>query len=208
MTAAGDVAVRFEHITKRFPGVQALSDVSIDIAAGSCHALCGENGAGKNTLGKILAGVHAPDSGRMYVFGREQRFASPRDALHAGVGMVYQELAFCANLSVAENLNLGALPSRHGLMQRGALRDRAVDMLEQIGARLDVGRALGALSVGQQQLVQIASAVGGGARLIVFDEPTSSLGQVEANNLYELIARLRQGGVTCIYVSHRLPEVF
>lgn len=208
MTVARDVAVQFANITKRFPGVQALNDVSIDVADGSCHALCGENGAGKSTLGKILAGVHAPDSGRMSVFGREERFTSPRDALHAGVGMVYQELAFCANLSVAENLCLGALPSRRGFVRRGALRDRAVEMLDQIGARLDVGRALGALSVAQQQLVQIATAVGGGARLIVFDEPTSSLSHAEANHLYELIERLTLRGVTCIYVSHRLPEVF
>src|SRR5918993_5978553 len=111
-------AVRFERITRRFPGVQALSDVSLEIAAGSCHALCGENGAGKSTLGKILAGIHTPDSGKIFIDGAEVRFASPRDALAAGVGMVHQELAFCDNLSVAENLCLGTLPSRRGLLSR------------------------------------------------------------------------------------------
>ena len=105
-------AVRFEHITKRFPGVQALSDVSLAVAAGSCPALCGENGAGKSTLGKILAGVYSPDDGQLFIDGREVRFDGPRDALAAGVGMVHQELAFCDNLSVAENLCLGALPAR------------------------------------------------------------------------------------------------
>jgi ABC-type sugar transport system ATPase subunit len=201
-------AVRFEHITRRFPGVQALTDVSLAIAAGSCHALCGENGAGKSTLGKILAGIHTPDSGQLFVHGREARFASPRDALAAGVGMVHQELAFCDNLSVAENLCLGALPSRGGLVDREAMADRAARMLEEIGTTLDVRRRVGELTIAQQQMVQIAMAVSGGARIIVFDEPTSSLSQVEADRLYELIGRLRESGVACIYVSHRMPEVF
>src|SRR5213593_3035358 len=103
----GEPAVRFEGIEKRFPGVQALTDVTLEVAAGSCHALCGENGAGKSTLGKILAGIHQPDGGKLYVFGKEVRFAGPRDALGAAVGMVHQELAFAENMSVAENLCLG-----------------------------------------------------------------------------------------------------
>ena len=97
-------AVRFEGITKRFPGVQALTEVSFEISAGSCHALCGENGAGKSTLGKLLAGIHKPDEGKLFVHGEEVRFDSPRDALEAGIGMVHQELAFCENLSVGEHL--------------------------------------------------------------------------------------------------------
>jgi ABC-type sugar transport system ATPase subunit len=201
-------AVRFERITRRFPGVQALSDVSLEIAAGSCHALCGENGAGKSTLGKILAGIHTPDSGRVFVHGREVHFTSPRDALAAGVGMVHQELAFCENLSVAENLCLGALPARAGLLDRRAMTDRATAMLAEIGTTLDVGRAVGSLTIAQQQMVQIAMAVSGGARIIIFDEPTSSLSQVEAERLYDLIGRLTARGVACIYVSHRMPEVF
>ena len=201
-------AVRFENITRRFPGVQALSDVSLEIAAGSCHALCGENGAGKSTLGKILAGIHTPDSGRLFVHGREVHFTSPRDALAAGVGMVHQELAFCGNLSVAENLCLGTLPARAGLLDRQTMADRATAMLAEIGTTLDVGRAVGSLTIAQQQMVQIAMAVSGGARIIIFDEPTSSLSQVEADRLYELIGRLTARGVACIYVSHRMPEVF
>src|SRR5437764_1630984 len=108
-------AVRFEGISKRFPGARALDSITFEIAAGSCHALCGENGAGKSTLGKIIAGIHAPDGGRLLVHGREVHFEGPRDALAAGVGMVHQELAFCDNLSVAENLCLSDLPSRGGL---------------------------------------------------------------------------------------------
>jgi ABC-type sugar transport system ATPase subunit len=203
-----ELAVRFEGITKRFPGALALSDVSLEVAAGSCHALCGENGAGKSTLGKILAGIHGPDSGRLVLHGSEVWFRSPRDALQAGVGMVHQELAFCDNLSVAENLCLGALPARRGFVARDAMERRAAAMLSEIGTTLDVRRRLGELTIAQQQMVQIASAVSGGARIIVFDEPTSSLSQVEAERLYELIVRLTRGGVTCIYVSHRMPEIF
>lgn len=201
-------AVRFEGITKRFPGVQALTDVTLSVTAGSCHALCGENGAGKSTLGKILAGIYAPDEGRLFVDGREASFAGPRDAFAAGVGMVHQELAFCDNLSVAENLCLGALPASRGFVDRGAVTRRSREMLEAIGAELDVDRRLGDLPLAQQQMAQIAVAVGGGARTIVFDEPTSSLSQVEAERLYALIDRLKQRGVTCIYVSHRMAEVY
>jgi len=201
-------AVRFENITRRFPGVQALTDVTLEIAAGSCHALCGENGAGKSTLGKILAGIHKPDAGRVFIHGREVQFESPRDALAAGVGMVHQELAFCENLSVAENLCLGQLPTRSGLLDRDAMAARAKAMLAEIGTALDLWRPVGSLTIAQQQMVQIAMAVSGGARIIIFDEPTSSLSQVEADRLYELIGRLKERGVACIYVSHRMPEVF
>jgi ABC-type sugar transport system ATPase subunit len=201
-------AVRFARITKRFPGVQALDDVSLDIAAGSCHALCGENGAGKSTLGKILAGIYAPDGGQLFIGEREVAFTGPRDALAAGVGMVHQELAFCGNLTIAENLSLAALPSQRGFVDRDRLAHRAKEMLAEIGVELDVRRPLGELTTAQQQIVQIASAVGSGARIIVFDEPTSSLSQVDADRLYALIDRLKQRGVTCIYVSHRMPEVF
>jgi ABC-type sugar transport system ATPase subunit len=201
-------AVRFDGISKRFPGAQALSGVSFAIAAGSCHALCGENGAGKSTLGKLIAGIHRPDGGRLFVHGREVHFDGPRDALAAGVGMVHQELAFCDNLSVAENLCLSALPARGGLVDRDEMVRRAAAMLAETGTPLDVTRPFGKLPIGQRQMVQIAAAVGGGARIIVFDEPTSSLSQAEAERLFALIERLKAQQVTCIYVSHRMPEIF
>jgi len=202
-------AVRFDRVSKRFPGVQALDGVSLEIAAGTCHALCGENGAGKSTLGKILAGIYAPDGGTLEVHGQPVRFSSPRDALDAGVGMVHQELAFCENMSVAENLCLSDLPSsRAGFVARDETRRRADEMLAQIDARLDVDQPLRRLTIAQRQIVQVASAVGSGARIVVFDEPTSSLSQADADRLYELIDRLKARGVTCIYVSHRMPEIF
>jgi ribose transport system ATP-binding protein len=205
VTAAAD---RVDGVSKRFPGAQALTDVSFEIAVGACHALCGENGAGKSTLGKIIAGIHQPDGGRLLIDGSEVHFGSPRDALAAGVGMVHQELAFCDNLSVAENLTLSDLPSRGTIVDREAMRRRAEQMLAETGTELDVTREFGKLAIGQRQMVQIAAAVGGGARIIVFDEPTSSLSQAEAERLFALIERLKSRGVTCIYVSHRMPEIF
>lgn len=201
-------AVRFASISKTFPGVRALEDVSFEVAAGSVHALCGENGAGKSTLGKMLAGIHEPDAGHIEVFGRPARFESPREALAAGIGMVHQELSFCENLSVAENLCLGNLPARGFFTDAAATERRAVDMLRGIDEGIDVRARLGDLPLGQRQMIQIATAVGAGARVIVFDEPTSSLSQREAERLYAIIATLKAQGVTSIYVSHRMDEIF
>jgi ABC-type sugar transport system ATPase subunit len=195
-------------VDKRFPGVRALEEVSFDIARGSCHALCGENGAGKSTLGKLLAGIDVPDGGEILLDGRPVRFDSPRDALAAGVGMVHQELAFCENMSVAENLCLGSLPRRGLFVDRPAVARRGRQLLEAIEATIDVHRLVGDLTVAEQQVVQIAAAVGGGARVIIFDEPTSSLSEQEADHLYALMSRLRDRGVTSVYVSHRMPEIF
>lgn len=200
--------VRFEGISKRFPGVQALRDVHLEIQRGTCHALMGENGAGKSTLGKILAGLYQPDEGRLVFDGQPVEFRHPRDAFLAGIGIVHQELAFCENLSVAENLCLAHLPARAGFVSRPAMKARAEEALATIGANLKVEALMAELSIGQQQLVQIAGALAGGARVIIFDEPTSSLSQIEARRLFELIKNLRARGVTSIYVSHRLEEIF
>jgi ABC-type sugar transport system ATPase subunit len=201
-------AISFRHITKGFPGVRALENVSFDVTAGSMHALCGENGAGKSTLGKLLAGLDEPDAGEMLLFGEPLVSHRPEDALKAGVGMVHQELAFCENLSVAENLCLRALPAFGPFLSRSAMVRRAQELLDVIDQTIDVHRLVGTLTIAQQQMLQIASAVGHGARVIVFDEPTSSLSQREAERLYELIGALRARGVTGIYVTHRMEEIF
>jgi ABC-type sugar transport system ATPase subunit len=203
-------AIELRGVGKRFPGVRALDDVSFTIAEGSCHALCGENGAGKSTLGKLLAGVQRPDAGEIRLRGAPVRFDGPRDALAAGVGMVHQELAFCDNLTVAENLCLGALPRRGPFVSRAEMARRARAQLAAVDAdlALNVERLVGDLTVAEQQVVQIGAAVGSGARVIIFDEPTSSLSQHEAERLYALMGRLRARGTTCIYVSHRMPEIF
>jgi ABC-type sugar transport system ATPase subunit len=200
--------ITFKNITKNFPGVAALADVSFEVQSGECHALLGENGAGKSTLGKILAGMYRPDGGRIQVDCKPLDFHSPRDAVRAGVAIVHQELVFCPNLSVAENLCLHDLPRKGLFLDRGKLRRQAEVLLAQIGLDVDVDRPLASLSIAQEQLVQIAAAVGLGAKIVVFDEPTSSLGRGEVDRLFALIRRLRQSGVTIIYVSHRLEEIF
>lgn len=200
--------IQFEGISKRFPGVQALQGVNLAIRQGTCHALMGENGAGKSTLGKILAGLYQPDEGRIIFDGRPVSFRSPRDAFLAGIGIVHQELAFCENLSVAENLCLSNLPAHSGFVAQRQMEARAEQALAAIGANLNVKTLMAELSMGQQQLVQIAGAMAGGARIIVFDEPTSSLSLVEAQRLFKLVKSLTARGITAIYVSHRLEEVF
>jgi ABC-type sugar transport system ATPase subunit len=205
---ADNPIIQFRGIGKRFPGVQALRDVSFDVARGSCHALCGENGAGKSTLGKILAGIYAPDEGELIVDGEAARFGSPSDAMAVGIGIVHQELAFCENLTVAENLCLGHLPARATFVSRREMLRRAREYLAAIQSKIDPTKLVGALPVSQQQLVQIAAAVSHGARILIFDEPTSSLSQVESEHLFELIKQLQAQGVTAIYVSHRLEEIY
>src|ERR1019366_3194228 len=170
-------AVRFTGVTKRFPGVVALRGVSFEVAQGSCHAVCGENGAGKSTLGRLLAGIDRPDEGTIEIDGRPVRFGNPAEALTAGVAMVHQELASCPNLSVAESLCLGQLPSKWTIVDRAATQARAAELLADIGAAIHKSKTMASLSEAKQQLVQIAAAVGSGARVIVFDEPTSSLSE-------------------------------
>jgi ABC-type sugar transport system ATPase subunit len=199
--------IELRNISKHFGGVRALTDVSLRIDRGHVHGLMGENGAGKSTLGKVLSGIHTPDTGEILLDGKPHRFRSPADALAAGVGMVHQELAFCPDLSVAENLCMGHYPRRRGLVDRAAMRMRASQLLQEIGLSIDVDRSMRDLSTAQEQGVQIAAAVGTNARVIVFDEPTASLSARESEALFELIGKLKARGITLIYVSHRMPEV-
>src|SRR5258705_5492772 len=198
----------FHGITKRFPGVLALHGVGFAVERGSCHALIGENGAGKSTLGRVLAGVHTADAGEIYLGDRRIQPASPLAARALGISIVHQELAFCPNLSVAENLCLGDLPRRAGFLDRKRLREHARSMLREIEAEFDVDLPISRLSTGQEQLVQIAAALGTKAQVIVMDEPTSSLSVGESEHLFKLLGKLKQRGITVIYVSHRLEEIF
>ena len=200
--------LEFNQITKRFPGVLALDGVSFAIERGTCHALIGENGAGKSTLGKILAGVQTADGGELKIDGRVVAPATPLAARKLGIAMVHQELAFCPNLSVAENICLGDLPRRAGFVDRTALREQARAMLATIGSTIDPDVIIGTLSTGQEQLVQIAAAVGTGAKVLVMDEPSSSLSARETHELFRLVRELKGRGITLIYVSHRLEELF
>jgi ABC-type sugar transport system ATPase subunit len=198
----------FKNICKRFPGVLALDEVSFTIERGSCHALMGENGAGKSTLGKILAGVYTADAGEIQLDGETIHPTNPLAARRLGIAMVHQELAFCPNLTIAENLCLGDLPRRAGWVDRARMQAQARAMLEEIGTDLDVAIPIGLLSTAQEQLVQIAAAVGTHAQIIVMDEPTSSLSARESEHLFQLLGQLKQRGITVIYVSHRMEEIF
>ncbi|MGI8965421.1 MAG: sugar ABC transporter ATP-binding protein [Limisphaerales bacterium] len=200
--------LKFQNITKRFPGVRALDQVSFEIERGSCHALIGENGAGKSTMGKILAGIYTADAGEIHLDGKIIQPANPLAARKLGIGMVHQELAFCPNLTVAENLCLGDLPRRAGFLWDKEMRQQAREMLNEIGVEMDVDQPISNLSTGQEQLVQIAAALGTHAKIIIMDEPTSSLSVRESEKLFELLGHLKQRGITVIYVSHRLEEIF
>jgi ABC-type sugar transport system ATPase subunit len=197
-----------EHISKTFPGVRALDDVSVDFEKASVHALMGENGAGKSTLGKIIAGVYTPDHGVIKIEGKEVKPTDPRSAQALGIALVHQELAFCPNMTVAENLLLGGFPTNAGFVDWVKLREKARALLHEIGADIDVDTPLAQLTTGQEQMVQIAGAVGVNARIIIFDEPTSSLSTNESEHLFELMARLKARDVSMIYVSHRMDEIF
>ena len=198
----------FREISKRFPGVLALDSVSLDIEKGDCHALIGENGAGKSTLGKILAGVHTADSGEIRFDNAVIYPTDPLSARRLGIAMVHQELAFCPNLTVAENLCLGDLPRKAGFVNRGEMRRIAQSMLDDIEADLSVDAPIGDLTTGQEQMVQIAAALGVNAQVIVMDEPTSSLSARESEHLFHLLGELKKRGITVIYVSHRMEEIF
>ena len=207
-----------ESVSKRFGPTQALQDVSVSFLSGEVHALMGENGAGKSTLGKAIAGLHKPDTGRIILDGRELPLGSIHEAFAAGIRIVHQELAQCPNLSVAENLSLHALPTKRGLLDRPAMNVRAASLLAELAPEIDVEAPLGTLAPGRRQIVQIASSLddrssvskpgAGKARVIVFDEPTSSLSISEAERLMAIIRKLAAQGITSIYVSHRMGEIF
>lgn len=199
--------LRVENVSKSFPGVQALSGVSLHVMPGEVLSVIGENGAGKSTLMKILAGVQGPDSGRLVWQGREVRFGGPSEAIAAGISLIHQELNLAENLSIAENLFLGRLPSRWGIVQAGQMRQRAEALLEQVGLEIPSSTPVKNLSIAQRQMVEIAKSLATDASLIIMDEPTSSLSVHESDKLFALIRRLKAQGVAIVYISHRLAEV-
>ncbi|MEY6764033.1 L-arabinose ABC transporter ATP-binding protein AraG [Kluyvera ascorbata] len=198
----------FRGISKTFPGVKALSDISFDCYSGQVHALMGENGAGKSTLLKILSGNYAPTSGSLVLRGEEISFADTTAALNAGIAIIYQELHLVPEMTVAENIYLGQLPSRGGFVNRSLLNYEARLQLEHLGLDIDPDTPLKYLSIGQWQMVEIAKALARNAKVIAFDEPTSSLSAREIDNLFRVIRELRKEGRVIIYVSHRMEEIF
>lgn len=201
-------ALALQGIGKRFPGVVALEGVGFSVRPGEVRALMGENGAGKSTLLKILGGEYAPDDGAVLIDGEMRRFASPADSQAAGIAIIHQELHLAPDMSVAENLLLGSYPTRRGLLDRKAMRVRAAEILRRLGEDIDPDARVGALSIGKRQMVEIGKALLRDARIIAFDEPTSSLSARETETLKRIIAELRADGRTILYVSHRMEEVF
>jgi ribose transport system ATP-binding protein len=184
-----------------------LRQVSLACHAGEVHAICGENGAGKSTLMKVLGGIHAPDGGEILIGGAPVRFHHPSAARRAGVAVIHQELALLPHRTVADNIFLGHEPSRFGLIDRKAMLAGARRALERVGSNIDPAAECGSLSLAEQQMVEIAKAVSLDARILVLDEPTAALDDVESEKLFDLIAELRRAGVAMLYISHRMAEV-
>ena len=212
-SSEGDpLVLEMRGIGKSFPGVRALDGVDLGLRRGEVLAVLGENGAGKSTLMKILSGDYQRDEGDILIDGAPIHFRSPHDAQLAGIAMIYQELNAVPDLSVAENIMLGALPTRRILglpfVSRAKMHDVARDALSRLRAQIDTRRRMGDLSVAERQIVEIARALRSTARIIVMDEPTAPLGATEVERLFEVIRALTAGRVSVIYISHRIGEVF
>lgn len=208
LDAAQSPYLAFRGIGKSFPGVLALDDISFTCQAGQIHALMGENGAGKSTLLKILSGNYTPTQGEIHIKGKAVNFTNTTDALDAGVAIIYQELHLVPEMTVAENIYLGQLPTKMGMVDRKLLRYESRIQLSHLGLDIDPDTPLKYLSIGQWQMVEIAKALARNAKIIAFDEPTSSLSAREIEQLFRVIRELRAEGRVILYVSHRMEEIF
>jgi rhamnose transport system ATP-binding protein len=207
VSSAAAAQVRLVEIGKRYSGTKALDNVSVEVAGGTVHGLVGANGAGKSTLGKIVGGVIRPDDGQLFVDDRPVRYTSPREARLDGIATISQELSPMPHMTVIENVYFGIEPRRFGLVQWRQLRKQYDDLISEWGFELDANAKVGALRTADKQKAEILRAVACDARVIVMDEPTSSLTSVETNTLHRMIATLRERGKTIVYVSHFLDEV-
>jgi ribose transport system ATP-binding protein len=207
-TAESDVLLEARGITKMFPGVKALDEVDLTVRRGRLNALLGENGAGKSTLMNVLAGVFPPDEGEIALEGKRVAFRNPRDAQHAGISIIFQELNLIPHLSIAENIFLGREPANAiGLIDYDRMNSEARLLLEQLELIADPRRTVAELRVGAQQVVEIAKALSFNARLVIMDEPTSAITEQEIDVLFRIIRQLKQRGVGIIYITHKLDEL-
>ncbi len=204
-----DAVLRLEHITKRFPGVNALTDIDLTVEKGEIHALLGENGAGKSTLMKILCGIHQPDEGRILLDGKERRFATYNEAVAAGVAIIFQEFSLIPYLSAVENIFLGREKTNPlGLLAKKTMRAEAQALFEKLSISIDLDVPVCQLSVAQQQFVEIAKALSLDARILILDEPTATLTPSEAEHLFGIMRDLKAHGVAMVFISHHLEEIF
>jgi ribose transport system ATP-binding protein len=200
--------VRLRGVSKEFPGVLAVDGVDLEIMPGEVHALAGENGAGKSTLMKLLSQVERPTEGEVEISGEPVAFHGPGYAQSLGVAMVYQEFALAPHLSVAENLFLGREPARAGFVNRRKEKERAVELLGRVGLEIDPDRLVSSLTVAEQQRVEIAKALAIEAKVLILDEPTATLAEKEIEGLFGVIQDLASRGISILYISHRLDEIF
>ena len=207
MTEVDTPLLEVREIGKQFPGVRALHGVNLTVQQAEVLAVIGENGAGKSTLMKILAGVQLPDGGQILIDGKPVTLDSVKASLDSGVALIHQELNLAENLQVGENIYLGREPNRYGFIDRKKINRDASLVLQQIGLEVTPTTPLSELSIGQRQMVEIAKAMSVGARVLIMDEPTSSLSSAEAERLFQVVNDLRERGVSIIYISHRLGEV-
>jgi ABC-type sugar transport system ATPase subunit len=196
-----------KDIYKEFPGVVALKNITFKVRRGTIHALVGENGAGKSTLMKILSGIYQAEKGEIYLNNEHIRIASPQDAIKKGISMVYQELNTVPEMTIAENLFLGREPKKHGYVDKKQLYVQAKKQFEQFDLDFDVKAPMKTLSIANAQMVEIIRALSRNAKIIVFDEPTSSISDREANKLFDFIERMKKDGMTVIYISHKMEEI-
>ena len=206
---AQNYSLAMHDIVKTFGPVTALSGVSFSARPGTVHALCGENGAGKSTLMKVLSGIYTPDSGSIELFGERVELTSPKDSLDHGISMLYQELDLAGDLTVADNIFLGREIMKPGKirMDSKTMRERALAIIKENNFDLDPDALISTLSTGDCQIVELLKALERNAKIIVMDEPTSSLSEKEAEQLFSIVKDLRKRGLTIIYISHRLEEV-
>ncbi|GIJ49136.1 xylose ABC transporter ATP-binding protein [Virgisporangium aliadipatigenens] len=204
-----DDILRMRGITMEFPGVKALSDVNLTVRRGEIHAICGENGAGKSTLMKVLSGVypHGTYSGEIEVDGEPGHFSGIRDSEHRGIVIIHQELALCAQLSIAENIFLGNERATRGMIDWNKTNHDADNLLKRVGLREKATTTVADIGVGKQQLVEIAKALSKSVRLLILDEPTAALNDRDSEHLLDLLRGLRDEGITCVIISHKLNEV-
>ena len=205
-----DYILQMEHITKTFPGVKALDDVNFNVKRGEIHSLVGENGAGKSTLMKVLSGVYPKGSytGKLLINGEEQSFSGIKDSEKAGVAIIYQELGLVRSLNVCENVFLGSEKKKGGFIDWDFEYKRTKELMQEVQLDVKADEKVGTLGTGKQQLIEIAKALSKDVKLLILDEPTSSLTEKDTDNLLELLLTLKDRGITCIYISHKLNEVF
>jgi ABC-type sugar transport system ATPase subunit len=204
---SAEVMLRVEGLTKSYGGLKALDGVSLEVRAAEVHAVVGENGAGKSTLMKVLGGITLRDAGRTELWGKEVSFVSPRESISAGIAIIHQELSVLPTLNVVENLYMGRMPARMWQVRWKEMDAQSRAALAQVGLEVDPHLLMSELSISQRQLVEIAKALSIRARLIIMDEPNSSLSETETERLFGVIASLKERGVSVIYVSHKIDEV-